>query len=71
MAKMVKRIPMERILLETDAPALSPEKGQINEPQNLRCSALSVAELKNISVEEVVRITGENSKRLFRLSDGP
>lgn len=63
----VQYLPMERILLETDSPYLAPEphRGERNSSLNLPYVAEAIAELKGISVEEVVRITEENARRLF------
>jgi len=61
--------PLERILLETDAPYLSPEgmRGKRNEPVNVLFVAEKIAELKMISSEEVARVTTENAKNFFKL----
>ncbi len=69
LAETVRRIPLERILLETDAPYLSPEpnRGKRNDSRNLHFIAEKVAELKGVSKEEVVRITAENARRMYRL----
>ncbi|PIT89953.1 hypothetical protein COU23_01210 [Candidatus Kuenenbacteria bacterium CG10_big_fil_rev_8_21_14_0_10_36_11] len=65
--QVVKMIPLERILVETDAPWLTPEpyRGEKNTPQNVEFVALKVAELKGVSYEEVCRQTTENVKKLF------
>ena len=62
-----KDIPMDRILLETDAPYLSPEpfRGKLNHSALIIYVARALAEIKGISVEEVLRITSENTERLF------
>lgn len=62
-------IPLDRIVLETDSPYLSPEpnRGRRNNSLNLPLVAESLAELKNVSVEEVERITWENACRLYRM----
>jgi TatD DNase family protein len=68
--EIVRSIPHERLLLETDAPFLAPQKyrGQRNEPAYITelCDLLS--ELLGLSREEVERITGENAKRLFGIT---
>lgn len=63
----VEYIPMDRILLETDSPYLSPEpnRGKRNSSLNLPYVAREITALKGISYEEVVRITEENAERLF------
>jgi len=65
--KVVKMIPLDKILLETDAPYLSPEpyRGEKNTPQNVRFVAEKIAELKNVGFEEVRQQTTENVKKLF------
>lgn len=65
----VEYIPMDRILLETDSPYLSPEphRGERNSSLNLPYVASAISELKGISYEEVVACTERNAKRLFGL----
>ena len=63
----VKNISLEKILLETDAPYLAPVpyRGKINSPEYLRYIAEKIAEIKNISIEEVKKQTTVNAKRIF------
>ncbi len=63
----VKYAPMERILVETDAPWLAPvpHRGKRNEPSYVALTAQAVAQIKNISVEEVAKKTTENFFSLF------
>jgi TatD DNase family protein len=63
----LNQIPLEHIVLETDAPYLAPVpfRGKRNESSYLRLVAEKVASLYNISLEEVARITTENSKKVF------
>lgn len=65
----VAYIPLERILLETDSPYLSPEpnRGKRNSSLNLPYIAEAVAELKGTCSEEVIEVTRQNAERLFRL----
>jgi len=67
--EMVKLVPMDRLMLETDAPYLSPEgfRGLRNEPMQVRLLAEFVARLKNSTLEEVANKTTENAVRFFRL----
>jgi TatD DNase family protein len=67
--ELVKETPIERILLETDCPFLSPQakRGQRNEPAYLTYVAEEIAGLKGLSREDVSRITGLNACQLFRL----
>lgn len=63
----VMQIPEDRLLLETDAPYLAPEpyRGKRNDSGKLIYVAQTIAQLRGISVEEVIRQTCENAKRLF------
>ena len=65
----VKETPIERILLETDCPYLSPEpnRGKRNSSLNLSYVAEAIAELKGMTVEDVIRITEENARDVFGL----
>ena len=67
LAQTVARIPMEHILLETDAPYLAPVpyRGERNESSYLPLIAEKVAEVKGISVEECAEITTKNAETLF------
>ena len=62
-------IPLERIVLETDCPFMAPEpfRGKRNHPGYLYRMAQRLAELRNLSVEEIENITTENGKRLYRI----
>lgn len=69
LAGTVARIPMEHILLETDAPYLAPvpHRGERNESSFLSLIAQKVAEVKGLTMEECERITTENAERLFNI----
>ena len=62
-------IPLDRIVLETDCPYMSPEpfRGKRNDPGKLYRMAEKLAEIRGLSVEEIHRITTENGKRLYRI----
>ena len=62
-------IPMDRIVLETDCPYMSPEpfRGKRNDPGKLYRMAEKLAELRGLTVEEVHAITTENGKKLYRI----
>jgi len=68
-AEAVANIPMEHLLLETDAPYLAPNphRGKRNETAYVRLVAEKLAEVKQLPMEEVIRITSENAVRLFKL----
>ncbi len=59
---VVKAVPIDRLLVETDCPYLSPQKfrGKRNEPAYVRFTAEKIAEVKNLSMAEVARITSAN-----------
>ena len=66
-----ERIPLDRIVLETDCPFMAPEpfRGKRNDPGYLFRMAEKLAEIRGISVEEVHAATMENAKRLYRLGE--
>ena len=65
--EVVKAIPLDRMLIETDSPYLAPVpyRGKINDPSNVIHVAEEIAKLKNISVEEVGQVTTQNFFKLF------
>ena len=67
--QIAKEIPLDKILIETDCPYLAPEphRGQRNEPIYVEFVAGKIAELKNLSQEEVIEQTWQNAKNLFKL----
>ena len=69
MAEVARTLPLDRLLLETDAPYLSPVpfRGHRNESAYIPLIAQRIAELREIAVEEVARQTTENARRLFNL----
>jgi TatD DNase family protein len=64
------RVPLDRLLVETDSPYLSPHphRGQTNEPQRVAVTAERLAQLRGISPAELARITTANARHLFALS---
>lgn len=65
--EIIKTIPLERLLLETDSPYLAPvpKRGTRNEPSYVRYTAQKVAELRNIEYSRIAQITTANAKTLF------
>ncbi|QIB27787.1 TatD family hydrolase [Caloranaerobacter azorensis] len=68
--EVAKAIDINRILIETDSPYLTPHphRGKRNEPLYVRYVAAMIAELKGMTIEEVARITAENTKKLFNIN---
>lgn len=64
---IVHAIPLEKIVLETDAPYVAPVpyRGKRNEPSYILATAAKIAEWKEVSVEEVAECTTANAKTLF------
>ena len=67
--EVVKDIPLERVVLETDCPYLSPVpfRGKRNNSGMIIYTAEKIAEIKNISVEEVLKETCENAKKVYNI----
>ena len=70
-SEIVKLVPLDRILIETDSPYLSPEpnRGKRNDSRNVKYIAQKIANFKEIPVEEIARITYENAIRIFAIRD--
>lgn len=68
-----QRVPLERMLIETDSPYLAPvpHRGKLNQPAFVKHVAEEIALLRGISVEEVGRATSENFARLFNTAKNP
>jgi len=68
--EVVEICPLDRILIETDSPYMSPVpmRGKRNDSRNLRYIAEKIGEIKGTSREEIARITRENGKRLFGIA---
>lgn len=65
--EVVKQIPIERILLETDCPYMTPApyRGQRNEPSYIVYTADMLAKIKGLTLEDVAKVTTQNARRLF------
>lgn len=67
LVETVEMLPMERLLLETDCPYMSPEpnRGQRNDSRNLSFVAEKIAQIKGVKAQEVIDQTNRNARRLF------
>lgn len=66
---IIKMVPIDKILIETDSPYLSPEpnRGKRNDCRNVRYVAQKIADVKGLTVEEVAQKTYENAIRIFKI----
>lgn len=69
--EVAKTVPLDRLLIETDAPYLAPVpyRGKRNEPSYVKFVAEEIAKLRGLTLEEVGSITMSNANKLFRLED--
>ncbi|MEJ8777279.1 TatD family hydrolase [Pseudogracilibacillus sp. ICA-222130] len=67
--EVAKVVPLDRLLIETDAPYLAPHpyRGKRNEPAYVKLVAEEIARLREMSLEDISRITTENALKIFRL----
>ena len=67
LSELIKKFPLEKIMLETDSPYLTPipKRGKRNEPAMVKIIAEKIAEIKNRSLKEVAEITTKNAEELF------
>ena len=63
--KLVRRLPLSCLLLETDSPVLSAVPGERNEPAQVRVSLRTIAELKELTEEQVAEAVAPNTQRLY------
>ena len=70
-ANLVKKVPLDKILTETDAPFLTPEpfRGKRNEPAYVKYVAMKIAEIKNIDLEKICDKIVENTKNIFKINN--
>ncbi len=66
----IKLVPNDKILIETDSPYLSPEpnRGKTNTSRNVKYVAQKIAQIKDMTLEEIAKLTNENAKRIFEIS---
>ena len=65
--EIIEMVPLDRILIETDSPYLSPEpnRGKRNDSRNVRYTAQKIADVKNMELEEIAKITYANANKIF------
>lgn len=65
----VKEVPLDRILIETDSPYMSPEpfRGKRNTPANVKYIAQKIAEIKEKTIEQIAKQTYENTEKIFNI----
>ena len=69
MKEVVQAVPLEHILLETDAPYLTPvpHRGKENQPAYVKFVAEEIAKLKQINIDKVIEVTNDNSNTIFKI----
>jgi len=69
--EVIEWLPIDRIMIETDSPYLTPEpfRGKRNDSGKVHLVAETIARVKGLDKDEVIRITTENGKRFFRIDD--
>jgi len=67
--EIIKAVPLERLLVETDCPYLTPHphRGKRNEPSYVKLVAEQVANLRGMDVMDLARVTSENTKKIFKI----
>ena len=67
--ELIKDIPNDRLLIETDCPYLSPEpnRGKRNDSRNIKFIAQKIAEIKGMTLEEIAELTYQNAMNVFRI----
>lgn len=67
--EVAKIVPLDRLLIETDSPYLTPEpnRGRTNEPANVRYTAQKVADIREMTLENLAEILLENTKQIYRI----
>lgn len=68
--EIVSMVPLDRMLIETDSPYLAPEpkRGTRNDSRNVKLIAQKIADFKQLSLEEVAKVTYENAMRIFEIA---
>lgn len=68
--EVVKKIPLAKMMIETDSPYLAPQskRGKRNQPDYVRYTAEKIAELKGVTLSEVAKVTAQNAANLFEIN---
>lgn len=69
-SEIIEMVPLDKILIETDSPYLSPEpnRGKRNDSRNVKYMAQKIAEVKKMTLEEIAKNTYENANRIFKIN---
>ena len=69
--EIIQMVPEDRILIETDSPYLSPEplRGRRNDSRNVKYIAQKIAEVKEMTIDEIAKITYQNAENIFKIKD--
>ena len=67
--EIVNMVPIDRLLIETDSPYLSPEpnRGKRNDSSNVKYIAKKIAEFRNVTINDIAKASYENANRLFNI----
>ena len=67
--EIVNMVPLDRILIETDSPYLSPEpkRGRRNDSRNVKYVAEKIAEFRNLGIQDIAKTTYDNAKKIFKI----
>ena len=67
--EIIKMVPLDKMLIETDSPYLSPEplRGKRNDSRNVKYIAQKIADVKGLELEEVAKTTYANAKKIFSI----
>jgi TatD DNase family protein len=70
LTEICKQIPLNKLLVETDSPYLSPHpfRGKVNHPQNTALVVEKISEIKQIKFQEISKITTSNFNELFKIN---
>ncbi|CAI4224169.1 unnamed protein product [Auanema sp. JU1783] len=66
--RLIRKVPLDLLLLESDSPALGPKKGERNTPSNCIISANFISKMKELTLKDVIEITNRNAGRYLKLN---